>query len=299
MLTTLQDSGRTGFQRFGFVVSGAMDSWAMQLANSCLGNNQNEAVLEMTLLGATFEFEADTEVCFCGANMNPTLNGKPVYNGTPISVKKGDILEFHNAEHGCRAYLAVKGGFISEDILHSKSTYIKAGIGKKLEAGDRLLIREIPMTANKKWRLSPSLFTYINSETIRFTEGRQYGWLSPNAFETRSYQVEVNSDRMGYRLNGDPVFLQEKRELITEGAAFGTIQIPPNGQPIILMVDRQPTGGYPKIGEVITADLPKIAQRKPGDFIRFQKVSIQEAQATLLERNKLLNMLQTIIRKGR
>ncbi|MGE8204588.1 biotin-dependent carboxyltransferase family protein [Heyndrickxia sp. NPDC080065] len=295
LLSTIQDSGRQGFQEYGFVVGGAMDTWAMKLANLLLGNHPNEGVIEMTMIGATFEFDTDTTICMCGADMKPTINDISVQNGQSIFVKKGDVLTFKNTAKGCRIYLAISGGFACEQVLNSKSTYINADIGKRIEAGDYVSINQPNKISTIKQRLDPNLFSYINDKTIRYTEGRHAHWFSNN-LEGNEYKISSESNRMGYRLTGQPIRTNVKNEVITEGTVFGTIQVPPNGQPIVLMADRQPTGGYPKIGEVITADFPKLAQCKPGDTIRFKKVTLREAQQIYRENSKTINILQKLLK---
>lgn len=291
LLSTIQDGGRHGYQAYGFVVGGAMDSWAMKLANRIVKNDLNAAVVEMTMIGAIFEFDENTYISICGADMSPTINDIPVRNGKAIFVKKGDILSFKQAREGCRTYLAVSGGFNVAEVLHSKSTYLNANIGKRLESGDVLPIYQTSNIPNLKQRLSPSVFTYMNQTTIRYVEGRHAHWFS-SELEGETYKINTQSNRMGYRLNGPILRTTVDDQVITEGTTFGTIQVPPNGQPIILMADRQPTGGYPKIGEVITVDLRILAQRKPGDEIEFKKVTLQEAQKIYREQAKTIQILE-------
>ncbi|WP_048600824.1 5-oxoprolinase subunit C family protein [Rubeoparvulum massiliense] len=306
LLTTIQDLGRLGYQSRGVNASGAMDTYAMKLANLLVGNNEQEAVLEMTLIGAHMVFEEERVVALTGANMSPTLNHQKVELGMPITVKVGDELRLKSASTGCRTYLAVQGGFALPDVLNSKSTSLKAKIGgfqgRPLEVGDVLLLqRSSHSTTHLNWKLSPWLFHYMDEEMpiIRYIQGRQYHWFTEEThqlFNQASFTISPQSDRMGYRLEGPPLQLKVQQELLTEGTAFGTIQVPPNGQPIILMADRQPTGGYPKIGNVIQVDLPKLSQLPPGRKLRFQEVSIQEAQQLLRQQDKLLRCICRAIR---
>lgn len=304
LLTSVQDLGRFGYQSYGFIVSGAMDAFAMKIANIAVGNHENEAVLEMNFVGPSLLFEEDMVISLFGADMQPKLNGETIPHGKPISVKKGDVLRFHAATKGSRCYLAVKGGFELPSVLNSRSTYLSAKIGgfqgRKLESGDRIPIRKPSQLPPVSWRIGNHYQHYIGTEdhTIRFVKGRQYDWFTEEAiskFRTESFQITPQSDRMGYRLQGSALRLKKNKELVTEGATFGSIQVPPNGQPIILMADRQPTGGYPKIGQVIQADLPKLSQMKPGDWIQFKEISLKEAQQLLMKAHRELTYLKAAV----
>ncbi|MGG4040199.1 biotin-dependent carboxyltransferase family protein [Bacillus smithii] len=305
MLTVVQDLGRFGYQSYGFIVSGAMDAFAMKIANITVGNPENEAVLEMNFVGPTLLFEENMVISLFGADMLPEKNGEAIAHGKPISVKKGDVLRFHAAVKGSRCYLAVKGGFDLPPVLNSKSTHLSAKIGgfhgRKLESGDRIPIRQPSRILPVSWVIGNSYRHYIGTEdhTIRFVKGRQYDWFTEEAisrFQNEKFQITPQSDRMGYRLEGPSLSLKKSKELITEGATFGSIQVPPNGQPIILMADRQPTGGYPKIGQVIQADLPKLSQMRPGDTIQFQQISLKEAQQILIQVHRELAYLKAAVK---
>jgi antagonist of KipI len=306
MLSTIQDGGRQGFQSLGFVAGGAMDLVSLQLANLLVGNKPDEAAIEMTLVGSHFTFHQNILLAFCGADMQATLNNQPVENGQPLYVKKGDTLRFSYAQTGCRTYLAVKGGFQLPYILGSKSTYLKIGInglqGRKLEKGDILPVQhQRPTNSSYRWKLPPTHAYASNSTltTVRYIPGKQHDWFTEKSlhqWKSTPYTVEMDANRMGYRLKGVALKQQKKQELLTEGTTFGTIQIPPNGQPIILMADRQPTGGYPKIGNVITADLPKLAQLKPGEQLMFQKTTLCCAKQQLRLQQQTWQLIQAGIR---
>ncbi|WP_226037100.1 biotin-dependent carboxyltransferase family protein [Aquibacillus saliphilus] len=302
LLTTVQDLGRFGYQSSGFSVSGAMDSWAMQLANIILDNDKGEAVLEMSFIGPSITFEADMIISLTGADMSPKINEKVVKNGKPLSVKNGDTLTLRTAKSGIHCYLAIKGGLDLPNFLNSKSTSLRAQVGgfhgRKLVVGDIIPILTPIQAASFNWSLSPFLFDYISSNdlTIRFLEGRQYDWFtnqSKQHFETEAYQTTTQSDRMGYRLKGMPIHFIHSKELLTEATTFGTIQVPASGQPIILMADRQPTGGYPKIGQVINVDLATLSQVRPSQSFTFLKSTLKEAQTLMNTRQQQLSSLQT------
>ncbi|MBS4210250.1 biotin-dependent carboxyltransferase family protein [Bacillus sp. FJAT-50079] len=302
MFTTIQDLGRVGGQSFGIPAGGAMDRFAAQLANIILHNDPQEAVIEMTMIGATFLCEQHAVISIFGAEMGACLNGNALKHGKPIQMYKGDQLTFGAAKQGVRCYIAVKGGFAIPTMFNSRSTYVQAKIGgnngQALVPGDRLPIHCSTTIAPAPWKTSFQIEKYFrdNSKPIRFITGRQADWFSNDArqsFCQEKYTIDPASNRMGYRLSGWPIPFQHNRQLITEGTAFGSIQIPPNGQPIILMADRQPTGGYPKIGEVIQHDLNRLSQMRPGDQVQFQEISLEEAQNILLADHRLLLKVKT------
>ncbi|GKV70493.1 KipI antagonist [Sporosarcina sp. NCCP-2716] len=317
LLTTVQDLGRNGSQKFGVIVSGAMDTYSTRIANLLVGNQQDEAVLEITLVGTKLEFEKDTVISLTGADLQAKLNEETIAMWRPVTVKKGDILTCGFAIEGCRAYLALAGGVDVPVVMGSKSTYMAAGIGgfegRPLQQGDcvstgscqtdteeminRIIHRSTPAT----WSVpASSLIKLHKNQTIRFLRGSEYDAFaeeSRKAFITESYTLTPQSNRMGVRLEGPPVQLKEKLELLSEGVTYGTIQIPPNGKPIVLMADRQTTGGYPKIGQVITADLSSLAQCKPGDSVQFIEVTLEDAEAELLRKEKLIEEIQIGIKQ--
>ncbi|MFC0189714.1 biotin-dependent carboxyltransferase family protein [Fictibacillus aquaticus] len=303
MLTSVQDLGRQGFQRYGVIVSGVMDSFSAKMANILLNNDEKEAVLEMTVLGPQLTFQTSAVVCITGGDLHPVLEGKPLEMWKPVYVPEGSELSFKGLRKGCRAYLAVKGGFKIKEQMNSRSTYLRAGFGgykgRKLENGDVLEFRD--QTAEDigaaNWGMMPLSHQLPDKHAlIRYIKGPQYSWFTDNSqavFQEEEYTVLPNSDRMGYRLSGEMLIKKEEKELITEPAAMGTIQVPPDGQPIILMADRQTTGGYPKIGQVITADLPLVAQLPPHTKIKFEEITIREAQRLLIEEGSFLKQVKT------
>ncbi|WP_112181954.1 biotin-dependent carboxyltransferase family protein [Paraliobacillus zengyii] len=318
LLTSVQDLGRFGFQRYGVISSGAMDLYAHRVANLLVGNEVNHATLEITLLGPIIEFQQDTLISICGANLSPTIFGNPIHNNRPILVKAGSILRFGSAKQGCRAYLAIAGGIQVDPIMKSKSTYLRAGIGghqgRALRKGDQLLIGSKTVDNNKletelarfshrltdyeeaKWSFDPLLFDQNNSTNrIRAIKGRQYDWFSQEsqqAFVNKTFKILADSDRMGYRLKGEIIKRNNTSELISEAVTMGTIQVPSDGNPIVLLADGQTTGGYPKIGEVISIDIPLLSQAKPGDKVKFEWITLAKAQKLYMEREQLMNQLE-------
>lgn len=310
MMSSIQDQGRRGFQSLGVSTGGVMDPLAMKLANVMAGNPLDEAVIEMTMTGATFECGEPARIAFFGADMGAVLNGKQIHMGQPMELKKGDVLAFGYAQKGCRCYVAVQGGFDLEPVLGSQSTHLQAKFGglkgRVLQKGDWLPFKRPLLsdhTRRIRWSfyLSPALSSYLGNRKIRFIPGKQYNWFTEEdreRFLNQSYQISADSNRIGYRLKGEqPLTGMERQELITEGTAAGSIQVPPSGEPIILMADRQPTGGYPRIGEVISVDLPVLAQKKPGDWIRFEPVTLEEAQKLYLLQERELSALKKIVQQ--
>jgi antagonist of KipI len=317
LLTTIQDLGRYGFQKFGVIVSGVMDSLSHRIANLLVGNEENAPTLEITMVGPVIEFERDTLISICGGDLSPSIDGKFVPLWRPVFVKKGSQLRFGQCKAGCRSYLAVAGGFDVPRVMGSASTYLRAGIGgfkgRPLQAGDELKLsppnnRSIRMIhdfssklgdrkfVGTKWSVSAEFIPISNKiPSIRVIKGRQYHLFSKESqksFFREPFEITTQSDRMGYRLKGPILSLASAEEMISEAVNFGTIQVPPDGNPIVLLADRQTTGGYPKIGQVATVDLPYIAQLKPGDKIKFVEVSHEEAQRLYLEREREIQQLK-------
>ncbi|WP_033543177.1 biotin-dependent carboxyltransferase family protein [Planococcus sp. CAU13] len=309
MQTTVQDLGRFGFQKYGVVASGAMDPYALRLANLLVGNEDNAAALEITLMGPEIFFEEDAVISICGGDLRPELDGRAVGLWRPAAVTKGQTLTFGKLHIGSRCYLAVAGGIDVPKVMNSRSTYLRAALGgyqgRALEAGDQLTIGKAVVTQKlatqeESW-FAPSP-SYSSEPVIRVTPGRQYNLFSDDSrkrFFSEPFSLNSQSDRMGYRLNGPRLSLSEKQEMISEAVAFGSIQVPADGNPIILMADRQTVGGYPKIAEVITVDLPLISKLKPGDRLRFKEVSVDEAQRLLRLQEKKINCLKRAIQLKR
>ncbi|MFZ5966239.1 MAG: biotin-dependent carboxyltransferase family protein [Bacillota bacterium] len=291
LLTTVQDGGRYGYQQFGVPVAGVMDSFAHRAANILVENEENEAVLEATLMGPQIELLNEGIIAITGGDLSPTINGQSVEMWRSIYVTAGDILSFGGMKKGCRCYIAFAGGIDVPMAMGSKSTYVKAKIGgyegRPLKAGDVINIGHSKHTLSSlKRRVLPKQYIpeYTNSFEVRVVLGPQDELFTPKGIETflsNPYTVTNECDRMGFRLDGEEIEHTEGGDIISDGIAFGAIQVPGHGKPIIMMADRQTTGGYTKIGNVIWEDLSKIAQAKPGDTIRFKKVTIQEAHQLL------------------
>ncbi|PID14399.1 KipI antagonist [Sporosarcina sp. P34] len=311
LLTTIQDIGRTGSQKFGVLVSGAMDSYSMRVANLLVGNEEREGVFEITLFGTMLQFEEDALIAITGGDLQTTIDGIPVANWRPLIVKKGSILKFGFAIEGCRAYLAIAGGIDIPVVMESKSTYLVAGIGgfkgRALQQNDHLSFGQLTESNEKvfarieqlgtpDWAVPHHLLIRLTStQTIRIIAGTEYQYVddaSKQRLVSEPYVVTPQSNRMGLRLEGKALLLTEKIELLSEGVTFGTMQLPPNGKPIILMADRQTAGGYPKIGQVITADLGSLSQVKPNAKLYFKLLSHAEAERELIAKEELINQIK-------
>ncbi|MDO5423095.1 MAG: biotin-dependent carboxyltransferase family protein [Eubacteriales bacterium] len=281
-LSSFQDKGRIGYQKYGITPSGAMDAWSMAAANALVGNSPETAVLEMTIAGPILQFTSSAVLALTGAPMTPTLNQKPIPMNASFQVNPGDVLSVGCVTAGCRSYLAVKGGFDLEPVMGSCSTNLKCALGgfqgRALKPGDEISFN-LPEATLTESRTLPGI-SCASDITLRVVPGPQEEYFSENGkktFYSTAYRVSDAADRMGYKLTGTPVEHNGTVDIVSDGIVFGSIQIPPNGMPMILMADHQTTGGYAKIGTVLTCDLPKIAQAKPGDTIHFTQVTLAEA----------------------
>ena len=303
LLTTVQDLGRTGYQRFGVSVSGAVDPRSAAVANILAGNPDGEAVLECTVLGPQLRFDAPAVIAVTGADLGPTLDGVPVENYRALRVQAGQTLRFTGLKCGCRAYLAVSGGLDVPEVMGSRSTYMKAKIGgwhgRKLEKGDVLPLRA-PGTEPKALEnraLAPE-FRGRSEYTLRVVMGPQDDAFTPggvSAFLSGVYTVTPEFDRMGCRMEGPEIEHNGSADILSDGIAFGAVQVPDSGQPIVMLADRQTTGGYTKIANVISADFRLLGQLKSGDRVRFEKVSLAAAQEALLAQRASLRLLRHVL----
>ena len=301
ILTTIQDTGRIGFRRFGINTNGAIDVSAVRLINILLGNDENEAVLEMHFPAPEILFEDDAVFAVGGAAFEGKLNGETIEDWKPYFAENGSILKFTGKSSGNRAYFSVKGGFNIEKWLGSASTNLTAKIGgisgRKLQKNDKLTFKiPNPKIRNLDYKLSTGIIPfYSRFPTVRIVEGAEFELLnaySEHCLLQRNFTVSQSSDRMGFRLSGEPLYLLDKKELVSSAVNFGTIQLLPDGQMIILMADCQTSGGYPRIAHIIETDLPLVAQLGANDKIAFQLISLAEAENILLDYRKDLQFLK-------
>ena len=286
LLTTVQDCGRFGHQASGFSVSGIMDMRSYKLANILAGNAENLAVLEMTMLGVTAEFTQSTAFALTGGDFVPTLNGDSVKMYQTVYANAGDVLKLGAAKTGSRGYLAVLGGIDVPLVMGSRSTNLKCKIGgycgRALKAGDVLEIGDsYPVDYRKKIRSFPADDFSADEAVIRVVLGPQDDYFTKKGIDTflnETYTVTKDSDRMGFKLDGEVIENVSGVDIVSDGIALGSVQVPSGGKPIIMLADRQTTGGYAKIATVVSVDIPKLVQLKPGSRIRFEAVSVKEAE---------------------
>jgi antagonist of KipI len=297
--TVVQDLGRYGYAHLGISPAGAADALSFRLANLLVGNDENAPALEMTLLGATLEFEENAIVAVPGACCGCKLGPDPVLENTAIKVPAGGILQCGSMRDGARSYLAVQGGFDVPPVMGSASTFVGARFGgfqgRRLQVGDELRVRQHDALRSRSLR--PGALDWLRrTAPLRVTKGAQQDWFTPEVFHTllsSTYIVTEQSDRSGLRLRGETLRPRGQSQLLTDGIPLGAIQIPQDGQPIILFVDQQTTGGYPKIANVIAADMHRVGQLQPRAEVRFAEVSVAEAVQALREQERWLKEIFT------
>ncbi len=296
-LTSVQDLGRTGFRQFGVSTSGALDSFALRVANLLVGNDEGAAGLEITLGGLQLRFEEERIVAWCGGEFDVQIGSHALPAGHVAHLHRGDELKFGRAQIGCRCWLAISGGIDVPVVLGSRSTDLRANFGglegRTLRDGDVLPLSTgpgspIPATDISSWTaphdwVSPAS-RHPNLRFVRGVDWSRFEEVTIQLFTNHDFNVSPDSDRMGVRLDGPELKREHKTDLISEAVAAGTIQVPPSGKPILLLGDCQTIGGYPKIAHVITVDLGVAAQLRAGDRVRFSEVSLEDAHRLLLER---------------
>lgn len=291
-LSTIQDAGRYGFRRYGMPVSGPMDWFAFQVANRLVGNSPEDAAIEFSLGGISITLDADGLIAATGS-VQLWIDRRPLPAWMAICVRSGQEVRLTTTPNGCWGYLAVAGGVLTQPVLGSRATYLRGRLGglegRPLEPGDCILCGGGGHYFHHRagCRLvSESIPVYSQQITVRVVPGPQYQWFEGAGVETFSqveFGIDEKSDRMGYRLIGPDVRAREG-ELLSEGTFFGSIQVPPNGQPIVLMADSPTTGGYPKIATLIRADQPAFAQLTPGKGrVHFKVVTPAQARKAYLE----------------
>jgi len=300
--TTVQDYGRYGYQQVGIPVSGALDSFAFRVANMLIGNSVNCAVLEITVMGPRIEILSEVDIAITGAEMGMTLNDRPIECWRSFRVKPGDIIGVNQVKSGCRAYLAVTGGIDVPEVMGSRSTYVGGNIGgyygRSLKQGD-IIKRGKGLLLNQERYLSPAVIPqYSSNIVIRAVPGPQDDFFDEGlkTLYKSEFMVTAKADRMGYRLQG--TVIKHKKEMpksiISEPSVPGGVQIPADGQPIILLIE-QTVGGYTKIATVISTDLCRIAQATPGDTIHFEQVTLETAHSLYRERQRLMQEIGELI----
>ncbi len=299
-LTTVQDLGRYGFQRYGVPVSGAMDAFALRMANLLVGNGEDAAALEMTVSGPQLIFLEAAVIAVTGADLQPRAGDVPAPMWQAFSMAKGAALSFRGLRSGARAYLAIAGGLDVPVVLGSRSTYLRSRLGgldgRALRPGDRLRRGAVPHPLHAR-RLPPGwLPTYLGSHRVRVVLGPQDSAFKPGAIQTlvsSAFTIGAQSDRMGYRLEGPRIEHRDGADILSDGTPAGAVQVAGDGMPLVLLADRGTTGGYAKIATVIGADLPRLAQAKPGDRVFFDAVTIEEAHEALRRQEAVFDQIRT------
>ena len=293
MFTTVQDAGRRGYQSSGFSQAGVMDTRSYRIANLLVDNDADEAVLEIMMLGPSIEFGEDEVIAVTGAPVDPQINDRPVSMNRALQVKRGDVLKFGYPKTGRYAYIAFAGGLDIQPVMGSRSTHTKSLLGGfrggSLEAGALIRLRNPRKRLRRmnKRDLSDWKETYKeepvkpSSELLRVIMGPQEDYFTKEGIKTflnAEYKIQVDSDRMGYRLDGEAVLAVQGVDIISDGIAFGAVQITPEGLPIIMLADRQTTGGYAKIANVISVDIPRLVQLRTNEKVKFTACSVEVAQ---------------------
>jgi len=299
LLTTVQDRGRWGSQSLGVPVAGPMDDFSHQLANLAVGNPAECATLEVTLAGPTLEFRDDIRFAVTGAEFELYLDDVVVPMGVACPARLGSVLRFGPRGAGARAYIGVAGGIDVPPVLGSRSTDLASGFGglggRRLQAGDRLVLG--PMARGTARRVAPieplplpDGGARVRTIATPLTEddGARCGEAARAGLMTTQFTVAADSNRMGYRLSGPPLALADETSMLSAATPCGTVQVPPSGHPILLMADRQTTGGYPRVATVISADLSLVGQLAPGDWIRFEACDRGSAVGALIAQQQRL-----------
>jgi antagonist of KipI len=306
-LTTVQDLGRVGWRQFGVSAGGALDINALRAANLLVGNEEGAAGIEMTFGGLHLRFNDERIVAWCGGEFDVRLGSTQFSAGHAAFLTKGDELTFNQPKTGCRCWLAISGGIDVPVVLGSRSTDLRANFGghdgRALVDGDELPLgssRQRAAATDEKissWSASAEWTQTARRQPIlRVSRGKHWSCFNNSvhfALTTMDFEVTVDSNRMGVRLEGPEMKRNDEADLISEAVAPGTIQVPPSGKPIVLLGDCQTIGGYPKIAHVITVDLPIAAQLRPGDRVRFREVSLADAHRLLFERERDFELFRT------
>ncbi len=313
LLTTVQDLGRTGFQQYGIVVGGALDTFAARVANLIVGNEPNAAVLELAQTGPELRFEREALIAWNGGDFAATISGQPLPRDRAVRVAAGEAVNFGVARKGLRAWVAIAGGIDVPLVMGSRTTYRRAGLGghqgRPLVAGDELKTfaaneRAVAMlgslAAGSKrataWTVRPeTMGKQAPAGVVRAMRGPEWEWFSEDAqrdFFAAEWQTTKEADRMGVRLQGPGLVLVKPREMISAAVNTGVVQVPPSGHPIVLLPSRQSVGGYPRIAAVAGVDIGRFTQLRPGEKVRFEKIPLPVAQELWLARERDLGRVQ-------
>jgi antagonist of KipI len=309
ILDSIQDLGRHGYGNWGINPGGAMDRYAIQVANMLVGNCPTESALELHFPGPQILFEHNMLIAITGADFTPMINDEPVPLWQPVVVRKNTVLHFPRLRWGARSYLSIHGGLVAHRWLNSCSTHLKAGVGglsgRPLQKGDELAAKESSvyfaawLQEDKNirilpWKVAPERIYGLPHE-IMVVRGKEWERLHPgsvDSFHQDNFIIHPFSDRMGYQLKGTPLQIHTERELISSAVSFGTLQLLPCGQLVVLMADHQTTGGYPRIAHVVSAHLPKLAQLRPSETLQFKTTDVGTAEGWALDMHREMAILR-------
>lgn len=306
LLSTIQDLGRFGYQKYGISVSGAMDKQALRIGNLLVGNREDAAAIEMTFRGPILRLLTDLCVAFTGGELNPIVNGIPVPTWQSLALKEGDVISVPGPPKvGLRAYLSVSGGIDVPLVMGSRSTHLLSnlgGLGRPLIKDDKLGVLCRTMVPNTVCLKADQIPVYSHEWILRVVFGPQDDYFTSAGkatFLSSVYQITPKANRMGYRLEGPRIEHSHGADILSDATPNGSIQVPGDGMPIILLADGQTTGGYAKIGGVISSDLNKLAQASPGDSVTFQRVELSRAHQIMAQAKKDMCMIKTQISRAR
>jgi biotin-dependent carboxylase-like uncharacterized protein len=305
LFTTVQDLGRYGYLKYGVPISGAMDAFSLAAANVLVGNKPGDAGLEVTLIGPELLVLTKVQVAITGAAVSPKIDGQDVPMWQTLNLEEEDVVSFSRMESGCRVYMAVRGGVNAPLVLRSRSTYVRGGFGgingRQLRTGDIVEGFEAePLDTMHRMpqELVPKFTHHFQVQAVLGPQADMFTEKGVDTFFSSEYRVTPEADRMGYRLEGPLIEHKGKADIVSDALLPGSVQVPKNGKPIVIMRDAQTTGGYPKIAVITTPDVSLLGQAKPNDMIEFSEVTLSQAQERLREYSRLINGLNRMLVKA-
>jgi len=298
MFTSVQDTGRYHYLRYGVPISGAMDLFSLAAANVVVGNSRNDACVETTLIGPELQALARTQLAVTGGEASPRVNGDEVPMWETLEICEGDVVSFGRMERGCRSYLSIRGGIDAPVVLGSRSTFARGGFGgiegRRLKSGDMIEgfdIGLLDVGYSTPEGLRPQLTGKYEAHVVLGPQAGMFTERGMSTFFSNPYRVTLEADRMGYRLDGPLIEHRGRADIVSDALLPGAVQVPKDGKPIVIMRDAQTTGGYPKIGVVATPDVSLLGQARPNDTVEFVKVTVQQAEERAREHCRLLEGL--------
>jgi biotin-dependent carboxylase-like uncharacterized protein len=306
LFTTVQDLGRFGYLRYGVPISGAMDTFSHTIANLLVDNSPAHACLEMTLIGAELQALTETQIALAGGEISAKINDVDAPMWQTLNISEGDIISFGRMRNGCRVYLAVRGGVDVPLVLGSRSTYVRGGFGgiegRQLKAEDTVDGFRARSVTKRFSMLKEQIPQFADQVRVHVILGPQDDMFTEKGVETflsNQYEITLEADRMGYRLEGPVIEHKGKADIVSDALLPGAIQVPKSGKPIVIMRDAQTTGGYPKIAAVATSDVWRLGQAKPSITVSFEKITMKEGYEKFLKYDKLLVSVRDAIAKNR